>query len=794
MDMTWMEVKMMLNNNFSNAVPLPQTETESHQVTDRVVVDAERYRAREVRAERVARVDQRDSPDRLTVVDPVKVSGALVLGDQEFDWSEWAGEDLGSQVAMDTETSVCEGCNIPELAMISVSDGEQSHLLKPEQLSNFLLLHLADGGHLIFHNVAFDFAVLDKYLGQRGGTLAKELLWEAVDTGRVHDTMLLASLVNLAQRDDAFPRSLADMAREWCGYELEKDEFRLRFAETIGRSFAEIEPGFLRYAAADAIATMQLYRRLTAIAREIGDEHKLPQAHGLLTEALQVKAAISLDRIYRHGLRVDLDRAYQLRKNIDADIQASINMLDSVAPEIWHRDNKNGEIRISDTTGLPRLNMRALEEHLSQIGNDMMLKVPTTQGGKPTTAVKTFWSRHRNVAPLVGAYCNYKELTKLGKFFDGLQDPCIHPKYQPLVRTGRVSCSGPNIQQLPANYPVREAIAARPGHVFFTIDYNSLELRTLAAVCFAQFGHSRLREILIESIDPHNYSAAMFADVPLEEFESLPNRKQLRQKAKVFNFGLPAGFGAPALVDHAKSAYGVELSQKEAEHFIELVTKQVYPELALYLADDGYAILANVLGAKKSYVAASFPEPYGPGMLRKVVEGKAQTQAGKPYKPSTVNDVWRKLGSLCRNKDLRQHIERRNTADDSPLRKLFYRPVATLTGRLRGSVPFTAAKNTPFQGLAADGCKQAMWNLTKADYRIVAFIHDEFIIELPATADFDAEAATIAGICSDSMQPFVPGIPVPCEFAITERWYKAAEAVYDDEGRLKLWQPADSKR
>jgi DNA polymerase I-like protein with 3'-5' exonuclease and polymerase domains len=107
-------------------------------------------------------------------------------------------------------------------------------------------------------------------------------------------------------------------------------------------------------------------------------------------------------------------------------------------------------------------------------------------------------------------------------------------------------------------------------------------------------------------------------------------------------------------------------------------------------------------------------------------------------------------------------------------------------------VPFTAAKNTPFQGLAADGCKQAMWNLTKAGYRIVAFIHDEFIIELSIAIDIDHAAGEIAAICSDSMQPFVPGIPVPCEFALTDRWYKGAEAVYDESGRLQVWRPNSS--
>ncbi len=71
----------------------------------------------------------------------------------------------------------------------------------------------------------------------------------------------------------------------------------------------------------------------------------------------------------------------------------------------------------------------------------------------------------------------------------------------------------------------------------------------------------------------------------------------------------------------------------------------------------------------------------------------------------------------------------------------------------------------------------------------MAFIHDEFIIELGHDSDVDLAAKSIERICSESMQPFVPGIPVPCEYALTSRWYKGAEAVYDADGRLQIWQP-----
>ncbi|TWU42928.1 hypothetical protein Q31b_19610 [Novipirellula aureliae] len=215
----------------------------------------------------------------------------------------------------------------------------------------------------------------------------------------------------------------------------------------------------------------------------------------------------------------------------------------------------------------------------------------------------------------------------------------------------------------------------------------------------------------------------------------------------------------------------------------------MYPELKLYLSEDTAAILAAALNADAVQLRATWPEPYHIGMLRKILSGNPARADGTPYQQRTTDRAWMQLQGLCRNQHLLSHIQQRNTAEDSPLRKLLHSAVSTTTGRMRGKVSFTAAKNAPFQGLAADGCKQALWSLTKAGYRVVAFIHDEFIIELNRLDDMDRAAEDISRICSESMQPFVPGIPVPCEYALTERWYKGAEAVYDEAGRLQVWKP-----
>jgi DNA polymerase I-like protein with 3'-5' exonuclease and polymerase domains len=716
--------------------------------------------------------------------------GTVQLGDQRHRWEVWGGQQLGRYVVLDTETTLAEHPEVPRLAMLSISDGKQHYLAKPEQLAELLMLHLPGDHHLVFHNVSFDFAVIDQHLSRQGADDVRSWMWAAVDQQRVHDTMLLAALATLAQSDDDRMLSLADAVQRWCGFGLVKDEYRLRFGETIGKDWAAIEPSFLRYAACDAIATWQLFNKLTHEADRICCQHNLPRQFGFLTEAVQVKAAVSLAEIHRNGLFVDLDRAVELRNQVDVDIQRTITKIQDIDAELWHRYKKTGDRKTSKKTGLPRLNQNKLREHFARIATEHQLSIPSTGTGKLSASVNRCWCQYRELDPLVDSYCAYSELTKLRTFFEGLRQPHIHPKYRTMVRSGRTSCHGPNIQQLPNSSPIREAITAQPGHLLFVIDYNSLELRTLATVCHQRIGFSRLRDVLIDGIDPHRYAAAIFAGVTLEEFNELSDKKQLRQRAKVFNFGLPAGFGAAALVDHAKFNYGLELTRKDAERFIKLLTRKVYPELQLYLAEDAATVLAASLQSDLVQVRATWPHPWHIGMLRKTLAGNPIASDGMPYNPNTVERIWMQLENLCSNQHLLPYVQQRDTSVDSPLRKLMHSSVSTTTGRMRGGVPFTAAKNAPFQGLAADGCKAAMWNLTKAGYRVVAFIHDEFIIELSRLDDINQAAADIQRICSGSMQPFVPGIPVPCECALTERWDKRAEAVRDDAGRLQVWEPS----
>ena len=114
-----------------------------------------------------------------------------------------------------------------------------------------------------------------------------------------------------------------------------------------------------------------------------------------------------------------------------------------------------------------------------------------------------------------------------------------------------------------------------------------------------------------------------------------------------------------------------------------------------------------------------------------------------------------------------------------------------MTGRIRGRVSYSQCRNTPFQGLAADGAKLALWRLMREGYRIVGFVHDEVLIELPDEGGYvslDLVERAVAILCEEMASVLVGGIPVGCEATLSTCWSKDAVPIVRD-GRMFPWSP-----
>lgn len=264
----------------------------------------------------------------------------------------------------------------------------------------------------------------------------------------------------------------------------------------------------------------------------------------------------------------------------------------------------------------------------------------------------------------------------------------VRPTYRVLTATGRTSCSKPNVQGVPREGGVREAFVPSPGHLLLAIDYETAELRALAAICRRRYGRSALGDILTAGGDPHAHTAAALLGVTESELRARSDFRERRRAAKAVNFGVPGGLGADALARVALDRFGVTMTPADAMAWKARLGNDVYPELRQYLE---------------------------------------HTHGGV---------------------------------------------VATLTGRVRGGVGYTQALNTPFQGLAADGAGLGLFGLVRAGYRVVAFVHDEFLIEVPDRGGYAdlADVERAVEIAREGMEGILGGVPAACTWTVARRW------------------------
>ncbi len=117
------------------------------------------------------------------------------------------------------------------------------------------------------------------------------------------------------------------------------------------------------------------------------------------------------------------------------------------------------------------------------------------------------------------------------------------------------------------------------------------------------------------------------------------------------------------------------------------------------------------------------------------------------------------------------------------------------SGRVRGGAGYCAIANGFFQGLAADGAKEALWLVAKECYldqssplfgcRPCFFLHDEIGIEIPRRWIGASQASTatkrLSEVMIEAMKKWIPDIPIFCSPYMVRRWYKGAKAAKVNE-------------
>ncbi len=184
-----------------------------------------------------------------------------------------------------------------------------------------------------------------------------------------------------------------------------------------------------------------------------------------------------------------------------------------------------------------------------QLGDALFVKLGLSHGKK----TKTGYSTNAEVL----------ESLRYETYCDGLlkvvgEDGRIHSSFnQTETRTGRISSTEPNLQNIPVRTELgrelRRFFRARPGWVLVDADYSQIELRVLAHVA----DDKNMIQAFLDKDDIHRRTAAQVFHLPEDMVTPL-----MRSRAKAVNFGIVYGIGAFSL------SKDIGVTRKEAEQYI----------------------------------------------------------------------------------------------------------------------------------------------------------------------------------------------------------------------------------
>ena len=214
----------------------------------------------------------------------------------------------------------------------------------------------------------------------------------------------------------------------------------------------------------------------------------------------------------------------------------------------------------------------------------------TTNSGVPSTDSDAIWRLSQKVYKKVNKrkqqgvemcklMLEYSKLAKLKTaFVDGIleqvyEDGKAHPSFNQIgTDSGRLSCSKPNLQQLPKaeeddKYQIRSVFIGSMNpktgkrNKIIALDYHNLEM-----VCLTHFsGDKNLSEMFANDDDAHGSTAVNMFNLPCTPMEAKKLYPHLRQAAKTINFLLMYGGGASLLYENLRSDHysPLDLGAKE---------------------------------------------------------------------------------------------------------------------------------------------------------------------------------------------------------------------------------------
>lgn len=469
-------------------------------------------------------------------------------------------------------------------------------------------------------------------------------IFKALEEGRVHDVQIRERLANLWRHGEIsfgptglpLKYSLGDLAYRYLNINMSAtkkgdDVWRLRYHELDGIPARDFPAEAYEYARFDAEAAFRVHQAQPA------------DCPSFRTEPLHVYSSFALYLMTAWGLEIDAEEKHRIEAELDEKL-APQNMsilyeCGILIPAQAARPHKRNRLHAPGCSkkecSCPfklckpqpeKLNKKyGLVPLIERICRQHGIEIQLTDKGTTSTA-KDFIKDLAGFHPALQVFAERQDLIKLKtSYMPGLEWPFgsgqvakrVHPRYDPLKRTGRVSSQGntkanaktalyPSVAIQVADPRVRSVYKPRDGHVYSVCDYTAIDLCSLAQTIYDLYGVSTHREQFNNDVDPHSYLGAVLAydadqkfwaecqsfkgdDLAVyRHFKSKEETNQgwykhWRKFAKPVGLGYPGGMGAKTMVSLCAS-YGITISEEHARR-LKRIWLQAYPELKSYLDD-----------------------------------------------------------------------------------------------------------------------------------------------------------------------------------------------------------------
>jgi len=405
--------------------------------------------------------------------------------------------------------------------------------------------------------------------------------------GPLFDTMVAAKIVG---NGSGGKNDLGSIVRRQLNVELPKE---LQKADWDGKISEEM----LQYAARDAACLPLLAPKLkeSLQLQTLTSSVSLWDVFELEMKALRPIAfmqwnGFGFDDAAAAKLEISLnDKVETLKNSFLEALDAAIQRENPNNPSVWlpregtgfnTREKDSGSVRLGTKMrkGFNPRSPKQMAERFEQAG----ILLPRDEKGEPSLD-QNLLAFLRHTYELVDMYMAWKTAATRVSHVEKLResvgpDGRIHANYRQMgTETGRLSCSTPNLQQVPREAEFRRLFRARDGYNLVVADFSQVELRVAAELS----GEERMLAAYRAGRDLHTETAALITGKDASEIT-----KSERTSAKLCNFGLLYGAGAVTLKKQAVAQYGIDMELTYAQQLVEGF-REAYPQLYKWQTEEG---------------------------------------------------------------------------------------------------------------------------------------------------------------------------------------------------------------